>query len=119
MLLKREHQRVITLVSGVFFLGSLIAGAVPLYLSAIAPPPAQEQAPSETDALKDQAQGYELVLQREPQNQVALEGLAKTRLEMQDAQGAIAPLETLVKLYPEREDYQTLLAETQKQVDTQ
>jgi hypothetical protein len=36
-------------------------------------------------------------------------------LELQDFEGAIAPLEKLVKLYPDRADYRKQLAEAKQQ----
>ena len=61
--------------------------------------------------LKTQEQGYQTILEREPENQIALEGLLLVRLEMNDAEGAIEILEKLVELNPEREDYQEYLKE--------
>ncbi|HEY9662068.1 MAG TPA: tetratricopeptide repeat protein, partial [Allocoleopsis sp.] len=61
------------------------------------------------DPVQQEIKGYEQVLQREPNNQAALEGLVNARLKMNDAAGAIEPLEKLVQLHPERTDYATLL----------
>jgi len=57
------------------------------------------------------------VLEREPGNMTALEGLVKVRLEMGDKQGAIDPLERLVRLYPEREDYKVVLEQVRLEVE--
>ncbi len=110
------QQRAISLVSGLFFLGSLAVTAATVYKEAIASPQpaaslvAEQQAQeTEKDALKAQAEGYALVLQREPNNQTALEGLAKAQLDLGNKQAAIAPLEKLVQLHPDRVDYQALL----------
>ena len=72
------------------------------------PQPAPAQA-AKVLSLADEERGYELVLQREPENQTALEGLADVRIRMNNGKGAIAPLENLVKLSPERADYKVLL----------
>ncbi|MEO1148925.1 MAG: tetratricopeptide repeat protein [Cyanobacteria bacterium J06638_22] len=106
------------------FAGSFLAGLIPLYFSQ----PATEaiEVPSDgldTEAnveLRQRERGYEIVLEQEPDNQIALEGLAQTRLDLGDPNGAIAPLEMLVKLYPDREDYQEQLdmAEQQASVET-
>jgi hypothetical protein len=55
-----------------------------------------------------------LVLQREPNNQMALEKLSIIRLNSGDNQGAIALMEKLVKLHPYRQDYKTVLADAKK-----
>ena len=57
-----------------------------------------------------------MVLKREPDNQVALRGLVEVRLEMKNAQGAIAPLQKLVQLNPGEQEYKMLLAQVKQQV---
>lgn len=70
--------------------------------------------------LEDTARGYELVLQREPENQTALRGLLETRLQLLrlgqgDIKGVITPLEKLSKLNPEETRYAVLLAQAKQQ----
>jgi len=71
---------------------------------------------SQQSELADQARGYELVLQREPDNQTALRGLLETRIRQGDVQGAIEPLEKLAKLNPDQSDYTVLLAQAKQRV---
>jgi tetratricopeptide (TPR) repeat protein len=66
--------------------------------------------------LEAQARGYELVLEREPENQTALEGLVDTRIQLGDIQGVVDPLQKLVELNPEVTDYAVLLAQTKQQI---
>lgn len=75
--------------------------------------PASGQTPAagQQSKLQDQARGYELVLQREPENQTALEGLVQARMQLRDQKGAIAPLEKLAALNPNRTEYAALLAQ--------
>ena len=61
--------------------------------------------------LQVQKSGQEAVLEREPNNENALEGLVQTRIDMKDYEGAVKPLEKLVELNPEREDYQRILGQ--------
>ncbi|WP_353930803.1 tetratricopeptide repeat protein [Okeanomitos corallinicola TIOX110] len=77
--------------------------------------------------LADEIRGYELVLQREPENQTALKGLVEARLQllaqkengqvqMADIQGVIEPLEKLSKLNPQQTEYGVLLAQAKQQI---
>jgi tetratricopeptide (TPR) repeat protein len=77
--------------------------------------------------LEDQVRGYELVLQREPENQTALKGLLEARLKLlsqkeksevkpSDIQVVIEPLEKLAKLNPEQSEYSVLLAQAKQQI---
>ena len=66
--------------------------------------------------LEAEAKGYELVLEREPDNQIALRGLLDARLKLGDIPGAIAPLERLAQLNESETDYQILLAQAKQQI---
>lgn len=63
-----------------------------------------------------QAKGYELVLQREPDNSTALRGLLEIRLQQGDLKGAIVPLEKLAQVKSEESDYAVLLAQARQQI---
>ena len=107
-------KQIFAFVSMAGFAGSAIFGMVSLFSSGMSSQHQQKPvaaAVSQESLLAAQERGYETVLQREPQNQTALEGLANVRLGMNDKLGAIEPLEQLVKLNPGRADYQALLAQ--------
>ncbi|ACK65204.1 TPR repeat-containing protein [Rippkaea orientalis PCC 8801] len=70
----------------------------------------------ETAKLENQALGYQLVLEREPDNQNALSGLLETKLRLGDLEGAITPLERLAQLNPQQPDYSILLAQAKQQL---
>lgn len=63
---------------------------------------------------EDQIRGYEMVLQREPENPNALRGIIDAKRSLGDIQGTIAPLEKLVKANPNQPDYAILLAQTKQ-----
>jgi tetratricopeptide (TPR) repeat protein len=82
----------------------------------VSSPGTPDAANTRQQELEAQAHGYELVLEREPDNAIALEGLLEVRLELGDIEGAIAPLERLVALNPAQTDYAVLLAQAKEQV---
>ncbi|MEG3973738.1 tetratricopeptide repeat protein [Microcoleus sp. herbarium8] len=105
-------KQIFALVSMVSFGGSAIFGIFSLFSSGLSSQHRQKPVAavvSQESLLAEQERGYETVLQREPQNLTALEGLANVRLEMNNGKGAIEPLEKLVKLNPDRADYKALL----------
>ncbi|MEQ8464790.1 tetratricopeptide repeat protein [Coleofasciculus sp. E1-EBD-02] len=110
-------KRILVLCSMVAFLGSTGYGLFGLYSNALQQP--QTTATPEEASVEQQLvakeRGYELVLEREPENRVALEGLVEIRLQMQDTQGAIALLAKLVELHPQEAGYKVKLADLKSQ----
>lgn len=66
--------------------------------------------------LESRAKGYELVLQREPDNKAALEGLVEARIQLGDLQGVVDPLTKLADLNPEIADYRVLLGQAKQEM---
>ncbi len=67
--------------------------------------------------LESQANGYQIVLEREPDNQTALKGLLEIRLQQGDLQGATIPLEKLARLHQDQTEYRILLAQAKEQLE--
>jgi tetratricopeptide (TPR) repeat protein len=111
-----------------FFLGK--SPLFPMLGNALQPASgsAQNQATPVSDSnsarqaeLETQAKGYELVLQKQPEDQTALKELVYTRLELAQMGAAslretIEPLEKLAKLNPDDSKYAVLLAQTKQHV---
>lgn len=95
----------------------LLENILPRFKSSAASTVPSPQAPSPNNVdLAAQAKGYELVLQREPDNSTALRGLLEIRLQQGDLKGAIVPLEKLVQVKNEESDYAVLLAQARQQI---
>lgn len=109
-----RKKRILTVVSVVSFFGSMVMGAVPAIQRAIQNPQSTTTTVSPESTFQEQAKGYELVLQREPNNQTALEKLSLLRVQMKDFKGAAELLEKLVNLHPDRQDYKVILKDIKK-----
>ena len=114
----KRLKKIMSLVGVVSFSGTALFGMANMFKTAF-----QESSQVETvevvsaeERLEKLAKGYEKVLEREPENFNALEGLVKVRLEMGDKEGAMELLEKLVGLYPEREDYKVVLEQVRLEV---
>lgn len=118
---KKTLQRILVLVFGLAFLsstvflllGSLVSGdwrsqSAVRDRSSSSSTTTQNSSSAE-EQLRLQARGYQKVLEREPDNITALSGLVQTRLQMGDLEGAVTPLEKLVELNPQEENFQILL----------
>lgn len=107
-----RKKKLLAIISIIGFGGSILFGAVRTIQRAMQEP--QPQPISAESSFQQQAQGYELVLQREPENRVALEKLSLLRIQLEDFKGAMEPLEKLISLYPERQDYNVILQNIKK-----
>ena len=107
----KKLSRIVTLVLGLGFAGSTLAIA----LSSVFSQNNSNSVSSNPDAasieeqIQVQVRGYEKVLEREPENVTALEGLAQIYLQTGDPKKAIPTLEKLVEYYPEQPEYAGIL----------
>lgn len=110
----KKLLRIVTLIFGLGFAGSMLA----LSLSGVFSQDNSHNAsynnpdaPSVEEQIQLQASGYEKVLEREPSNLTALEGLMQIYLQTGNREKAVLTLEKLVKHYPEQSQYAEILKE--------
>lgn len=118
---KKLLQRVLVVVFGSAFVvstGAIIIGSLLSRDPAVANNPVTETA-DPLEQLKAQASGYEKVLAREPNNLNALSALIQIRLQTGDLQGAIAPLDKLIAMYPEDPNLVSLRTQIQQELENQ
>lgn len=105
--------RVATLVMGLGFAGSTLAIALSSVFSrnnySATNTENSNDGPSEEEQIQMQVNGYQKVLEREPKNITALQGLAQIYLQTGNPEKAIPTLEKLVEYYPEQEEYAGIL----------
>ena len=109
---KKNLLRVVTLIMGLGFVGSTLAIALGSVFSSnnyTTETEPSEDAPSVEEQIAMQVRGYEKVLEREPENLTALQGLAQIHLQTRNTEKAIAVLEQLVEYYPEQPEYAGIL----------
>lgn len=112
----KRKQRLVAVVSSGLFLGSTVftlGGFFADNFRQVSQPKTGSTIVHSPSTVEEK--GYELVLQREPENQVALEGLVHIRIQMNNLKGAQEPLEKLIKLSPSSTRYKALLAQVRKQ----
>jgi tetratricopeptide (TPR) repeat protein len=78
--------------------------------------PSPRPSTSPTVDLEAQAKGYEMVLQREPNNQTALRGLVDTRIQQGKLDAVVEPIQKLADLNPDQPDYGILLAQAKQRL---
>lgn len=120
---KEILQKTFIIASGIAFLGmmtlpmlSVFKGDAPGPAQSNGSAPNQPPTPEEKAKIEAIAAGYAKVLEREPENPNALQGLVEARLQLGDLPGAIPPLEKLTELYPEQEPLKQLLIAIKQQV---
>ena len=100
--------RVLIIASGCAFLGSTVFFTVISLFNGNSPQSAQttqNQPESAIEELANRETSFEKVLAKEPDNEYALRGLIDTRVQMNNFQGAIEPMEKLIELNPEQTNY--------------
>ena len=115
----KKLSRIVTLILGLGFGATTLAIALS---SVFSQQNSQNYAatnpdsPSVEEQIQQQISGYEKVLEREPKNSTALEGLAQIYLQT-DPPKAIPTLEKLVEYYPEQQQYATVLEAVKQQAN--
>lgn len=122
--MKKKRSSWIYIILGVMLFSLITVSALPLIGSVVEGQEFAKNSNNETITLSGQelamleaeASGYQKVLEREPNNETALNGLLEIRLQQKDISGAIAPLEKLAKLHPQQTEYAILLAGAKQQL---
>lgn len=119
MAVKRNRWLVISVL--VVAVGAFLALSVLPFLTArsdrstaTAPTGQASEATDMQAELEARAKGFELVLEREPENQTAIEGLVDARIQLGDLEGVVEPLEKLAELNPDTPEYRVLLGQTKQ-----
>lgn len=117
--MNKSYQKIVVIVSGFALLISMTVAGFSFRQSPSSSPEANsgtEVSPEER--LKSIIEGYESVLEREPDNATAKQGLEEalrafiaTQAQAGNLEQAIPPMEKLAALVPENEQYQEILTQ--------
>jgi Flp pilus assembly protein TadD len=118
----KRNRWIVTLIMAIASVALTAVFIIPVFVAAFqsrptssTPSPSASAMSFQSD-LESQARGYELVLQREPDNQTALQGLIDIRIKQRNIGAAIEPLEKLAALNPNAPEYAVLLAQVKQRV---
>lgn len=113
---KKPFQKFFIIFSAIAFFGSTGLMAASMFTN---PPTSSTSESTESEAIQNelatQEEGFAAVVEREPDNEFALNRLVELRIEMQKFEAAIEPLQKLVELNPENQQALQLLAAVQIQ----
>ena len=118
MFFKSENsRRKFTLVAGALFAVGMGQSLITVFTASNSQNSAEaiDAAPQEQI---DLAAGYKIVLEREPNNQTALQGLVQVQLADQKFSEAKPHIEKLISLSPENEGFKALLEEIEKEIES-
>lgn len=106
---KQIFRQVFVILSGLSFASFSIIGVIKMLKTPNNANPPQQETISPETLLEKEAQGYKLVLEREPDNRFALENLVQVYLKGGDLASALPVMEKLVALEPQNQSYQEAL----------
>lgn len=113
-------QKVILFIGAGSFLATAMIPLVTGLIDSLTKPAAEQVAATpqelQMEQLKQKETGFLTVLEREPNNPNALQGLVDTRLKLGDLAGAKEPLQQLIKIYPNEQVLKDLLAQVEDQL---
>ncbi len=118
LVLMKPIQRFLAVAGAISFFGSTAFATTRIFRDIWNQP--EQSTATETanpqEQLLSQERGYLKVLEREPKNQVALEGLVNTRIQLNQLESSLEPLKVLIETYPEKEDYKLVYSEIEKAI---
>ncbi|MBL1209693.1 hypothetical protein [Geminocystis sp. GBBB08] len=105
---KEIFKKSFIIISGLAFVLFSASSVIKMMTKPITPPVNQSQGEdsSPNAILQKEAKGYELVLEKEPNNRFALEKLVEIHLQSRNLAAALPLMEKLVKIDPENQRYQ-------------
>ncbi len=106
---KQIFRQVFVILSGLSFASFSIIGVIKMLKTPNNANQPQQEVVSPETQLEKEAQGYKLVLEREPDNRFALERLVQIYLTGGDLVSALPLMEKLVSLEPQNQSYQEAL----------
>lgn len=107
---KQIFKKSFAILGGVAFFSASIGGVARMLTNSSNADNSQEEQLSPEAQLKQKAEGYELVLAREPENPFVIDNLLSIYVELKDFEKALPLAEKLVALQPENTRYKQNLA---------